>query len=184
DDGRNPVRGAKPLHAGRRANMRLRKRRVLVRRLLVHGSFPPEAPPRPRESGACERFPAGRLVSMPERRDPPRGEIRERYGCRRGSTQTWAALALARPPRATSRPVRGFALSHLGQRDPEIAPVAVRTHPAPRALDGLELRSGEHQELVCVAARPANAHAPLSPRRFPDATDPPVRDAHTVAQPH
>src|SRR5262249_50456095 len=124
------------------------------------------------------------LFRCPNGGDPPRCEIRERYGCRRRSTQTWAALALPRPPRATSRPVRGFALSHLGQRYPEIAPVAVRTHPAPRALDGLDLRSGEHQELVCVAARPADAHAPLRSRRFPDATDPPVRDAHAVAQPH
>jgi hypothetical protein len=88
------------------------------------------------------------------------------------------------PSRAKASPLRGLALPQLGQRDPEIAPVAGRAHPTLRAVDRLDLCGREHEKLMGLAGLPTDTHPIPSPRPSPDTTDPAVRDADTVAQPY
>ena len=93
-------------------------------------------------------------------------------------------LALLASAGATTPPPRDLARPHLGQRDPEIASVPGRTHPTLGTVDGLYLRGREHEKVMGLAGLPADAYPILGPRRFPDTTDPSVRDAYTVARPY
>jgi hypothetical protein len=93
-------------------------------------------------------------------------------------------LALPSPPCATVSSLRRLALPHLGQRDPEIASIAGRAHPALGAIDGLDLRRREHEKLMGRAGLPTDTHPIPCPPCSSDTTDPAVRDADTVAQPY
>ena len=102
DDRRNAVRGATLLHVGRHASMRLQKRRVLVRRLLVHGSFPPEAPPAPNRVGSLRKVPHAETCF-----DCPNGETLRvaRSASGTGVAALYAALASASAFAAAARDV-------------------------------------------------------------------------------
>src|SRR5262245_23201104 len=93
-------------------------------------------------------------------------------------------LALLASAGATTPPPRDLARPHLGQRDPEVASVPGRTHPAGGAVDGFHLRRRQHEELMGLARLPTDTHPVRGPRRFPHTTDPSVRDADAVAQPY
>ena len=72
-------------------------------------------------------------------------------------------------------------LARFGQRWLEISAVAVRAHPAARALDARELARPELDELVCLARLPLYANSVVARAHGADSPDASIGDANTVS---